>query len=222
MFKPDVTEAVPICETVLQALLAATATRGRTGADLRSAIGDFLAHAPALLQGNLAGEPLGNIFELARLAGVTLAQLDRVRNVALAQPAISVGAIVTRDNLVLFALAAQARVLADTTFVSRDDAEAVRNLFNAAFGPTEEVAADAMDSETYRALVETHAAVSLFLIETARPLPRMLHYRFAWPLPSLVTAYRLYADASRGDELRAENKIVHPAFCPVEGKALSK
>jgi prophage DNA circulation protein len=40
-------------------------------------------------------------------------------------------------------------------------------------------------------------------------------------MPTLVMAYRLYADASRGDELRAENKVVHPAFSPAAGLALS-
>jgi prophage DNA circulation protein len=37
-----------------------------------------------------------------------------------------------------------------------------------------------------------------------------------------VLAYRLYADASRADEIRAENKVVHPAFCPPTGIALSR
>jgi prophage DNA circulation protein len=49
----------------------------------------------------------------------------------------------------------------------------------------------------------------------------MLNYRFNQPLPTLVMAYRLYADASRGDELRYENAIVHPAFPPMMGRALS-
>jgi prophage DNA circulation protein len=59
------------------------------------------------------------------------------------------------------------------------------------------------------------------LIATARPLPRMLNFVFFEPLPSLVIAYRLYDDASRCDEVREENKIVHPAFCPQAGQALS-
>jgi prophage DNA circulation protein len=34
-------------------------------------------------------------------------------------------------------------------------------------------------------------------------------------------AYRLYTDASRADDVRDENKVVHPAFCPMTGLALS-
>jgi len=37
----------------------------------------------------------------------------------------------------------------------------------------------------------------------------------------LTIAYKLYSDASRADEVRAENKIVHPAFCPLVGYGLS-
>jgi prophage DNA circulation protein len=40
-------------------------------------------------------------------------------------------------------------------------------------------------------------------------------------MPSVALAHRLYADASRADELRNENKIVHPAFCLRDGRALS-
>jgi prophage tail gpP-like protein len=40
----------------------------------------------------------------------------------------------------------------------------------------------------------------------------MLTYEFFSALPTLVCAYRLYADAGRADELRAENKIIHPSI----------
>ena len=81
--------------------------------------------------------------------------------------------------------------------------------------------ADRMDAMTFRAIIELHAAVSFFLIETARPLPRMMTFRFNLPLPSLTIAQKLYYDASRADELRQENKIIHPAFCQLRGRALS-
>ena len=49
----------------------------------------------------------------------------------------------------------------------------------------------------------------------------MIGYQFAEVLPTLVISYRLYGDASRADEVRDENEIVHPAFCPTIGQALS-
>jgi len=99
--------------------------------------------------------------------------------------------------------------------------DALREQMNDVFGFIEEAAADAMDQMTFRAVTELHAAVIYYLVQTARPLPRMLSYAFADVLPSLVLAYRLYADAGRADELRAENKIIHPAFSLREGLALS-
>ena len=74
---------------------------------------------------------------------------------------------------------------------------------------------------TFQALIALHGAVTNHLVTTARPLPRMLNFQFFEPLPSLVMAYKLYDDASRCDELREENKVVHPAFCPPTGQALS-
>ena len=52
-------------------------------------------------------------------------------------------------------------------------------------------------------------------------LPRMVSYTVGAVMPALTLANRIYADAGRADELAAENKIIHPAFCPREGRALS-
>jgi prophage DNA circulation protein len=90
-----------------------------------------------------------------------------------------------------------------------------------AFAAMQEIAADDMDQAGYMVLIQLHAALAYYLAQTARPLPRMLSYAFTDTLPTLVLAYRLYADAGRADELRAENKIVHPAFSLREGRALS-
>ena len=61
-----------------------------------------------------------------------------------------------------------------TTFTSREDVEAVRDIVNAAFYPAEENAADEMALAPYRSLMGLHAAVVFFLYDKGRPLPRML------------------------------------------------
>lgn len=221
MYKADTEEAVPICDRVLNFMLEITATRGRTGADMRTAIGDFLAFAQRLIQSELAGPPLADIFDKAILAGITLAQLDAVRAKAAAETPITVGAMLIKNSLINFTLATEGVVLGATKFVSYQDANAMKSRMNDAFAPMEEIAADDMDQMTYQALVRLHAAMTFYLIETARPLPRMLSFQFARPMPTLVMAYRLYADAGRADELRAENKVVHPAFMRPFGAALS-
>jgi len=71
-------------------------------------------------------------------------------------------------------------------------------------------------------LIGLHAAIIAHLTATARPLPQLLYFRFGNIIPTLVVAQKLYADAGRADELRRENKVVHPAFTLPTGRALSR
>lgn len=223
MFKYDAVEAKPIVDATLNALLEWTATRGREGADLRSIVGDTTANAIALLQADLIGDALIKCFEAAYMAGITLQQVKRVRLVAASYTPTpkSVGAIMTRDTLVMLALSIGSEVIGSTNFVSREEVVKTREMVNKAFADIEELMADQMDAMTWRALIKVHAALSMYMYETARPLPRMLNFRFNFPMPTLVMAHKLYADAGRADELRNENKVVHPGFARPSGRALS-
>jgi prophage DNA circulation protein len=222
MFKADAEEAAPVVNTTLDALLIWAPTRGRSGSDLRSAIGDIKADVQQLLQNDLIGPPLVECFDLARATGINLAQMDHVRAVAAAQTVMLPGAITIKDSLIELALAAEGQLIADMTFVSRQDVELTKANINAAFAPVEEEVADLMDAMTYRALISLHAAITFHLYETARPLPQMLNFQFGTSLPTLIIAQKLYADAGRADELRQENKVVHPAFERPTGRALSE
>jgi prophage DNA circulation protein len=221
MLKADVLEAQPIVVATLDALLGWTPTQGRPGTAMRTLVGDIKAYLPELLQVDAIDLPLIRCFDLAITNGINLYQIESVRRVAAAQSATLVGSIMTRDTLIELSLAAAGTVISSMVFVSRDDVDQVKVTINAAFDDMEEEIADQMDAMTWRAIVKLHAAITLHLVTTARPLPRMLNYRFYMPLPSVVLAHRLYADAGRADELRNENKIVHPAFCPTTGRALS-
>jgi len=101
-----------------------------------------------------------------------------------------------------------------------DNIVAVMNYGDAA--KVEEAFADAMDQASYRALLQLRSGIVGYLTQTAQPLPRLVNFEFYQVLPTLVQAYRLYADASRADELRAENNVVHPLFAPRTGVALSQ
>jgi prophage DNA circulation protein len=222
LYKDETKEAVPICRRILIFMLEITATRGRTGADFRTAVGQFLTNAPRLIQYDLAGPPLADIFDKSRLANITMAQLDQVRAKALEEHPVTLGATLIQNALIHFTLATESRILADIIYTNHEDAEAMKLRMNAAFLPMEELAADDMDQVIFNALISLHAAISYFLVETARPLPRMINFQFFSPsLPTLLAAYRLYADAARADELREENKVVHPLFMRPYGRALS-
>ena len=221
MLKADVAEAKPMVEAALDVLLAWAPTQGRPGSDLRTAVGDIRAHLLELLSYDTIDGPLTNCFNLAYTNGIDLYQIESIRRTIATYSVTLVGAIRTKDLLLELSFVVSGYVISDMTFVSRDDVERVKLAINTAFEDMEEEIADEMDSMTWRAILKLHAAMSMHLVETARPLPRMLAYRFNLILPSVVLAQRLYADASRADELRNENKIVHPAFCPHDGRALS-
>jgi prophage DNA circulation protein len=221
MLKQDAQEAAPIVEAVLKELLGQVPSSGAAGADLRTAVNAVRVNVAILLGTDSLGAPLENIFRLVQSSGGTLPQMEQVRAIASSFVPRTAGATLVRDSLVRYALATEGMIMASMTFVSRDDVEAVRPVINAEFADAEELAADSMDSQTYQTLIGLHAAISYFLTQTAQPLPRMLNFAFAAPLPTLVAAYKLYADAGRADELRDQNKVVHPAFMLPTGRALS-
>lgn len=222
MFKIDVTEATPIVERTLQRMLGLISARGRVGADARTAIGDVLASVEVLLADDAIGEPLDKCYSLTRLAGMKLPGFARVRAQTESETPVNAGAILIKNSMVQLCLATEAMVLAGIAFNSRQDAEQAKLNMNAAFDPAQDIAADDMDSTTFQLLIGLHAAVTQHLVETARPLPRMVNFRFYAPsLPTLLAAYKLYDDASRADALLKENKCVHPLFLRREGKALS-
>jgi prophage DNA circulation protein len=219
--KVDAEEAAPIARLAMEAILATTTGQGRPGADLRTAIGDFNAHALTLIQTDQSGPPLAAIFELTRKTGATLPQMALVRAAAASQSPVTVGATLVKNSLINLSLATEARIIADTEFQSREAAETMKAQMSEAFDAMEEIAADDMDAMTYADLTALHAALVEHLITAERPLPHMLNFQFTQAAPTLVFAYRLYADAGRADELREENGVIHPLFAPPFGRALS-
>jgi hypothetical protein len=222
MFREDSLEAQPVVDAALVSLLSWAPTRGRPGADLREQISSVRAQAVTLLQADAIGDDLSACFDLAVTTGINLEQVERVRQITEMYDVQTPGAQMIKDSLIQLALVTQARLIVAMTFVSRTDVERVRAMVNASFGPAAEMMADKMDAMTYRAVVALHAAISFFLVQTARPLPQIVNYQFVKTKSTLGIAQRLYADATRCDEIRNENAVVHPLFCPRLGRALSE
>jgi hypothetical protein len=194
---------------------------GRAGSDLRRACGDIKAHANVYIVENEIGEKLAACFNQARLTGATLGEFNRIREAILAEPVTTVVGALIKNGCISFSLQQMSLTVVKIKFTSREDAERVRAQLHPAFDQSEENAADEMALEVFRTTVELHAAVTFHLYTTARPLPQMLDFRFASPRPTLVLSHRLYDTAARADQLREENKVVHPAFAPREGRALA-
>jgi prophage DNA circulation protein len=221
MNKPDIVEATPLIERLLANLSAIISDKGAAGIAASVAIGQTAVDAAYLCRTDGIGAALDNCFNLVRQTGPSLQQMGTVRILLMTETPLTLGALLVRNMAIFLAFAQQAVIISQMVFRSRQDVDALITVMQKPFAEVEELAADTMDNVAYRAIVELHAAVVNHLVQTARPLPEMLAYQFADPLPTLVISQRLYGDASRYDEIRAENKIVHPAFCPLNGEALS-
>ena len=219
----DVNEAVGVLGAALAALQAAVPGQsGRIGAAFRYGCGDLLARAPALIPAAMVGAPLRACFDAAVAAGATLNGLVAVRNSALAPSPSGQPALAVAGACYCLALGSEAKLLAGTTFTSSVDALASLAVFSAAVGAAQDWALDNHLSAQYQALLALGAAVARDITTRAAPLPRLTTYAFPRGTSSLVLAYRLYGDAGRADELRAENRVSHPAFMPASGSALSE
>ena len=221
MKRTDASEAAPIIDRLLANLAGTVPPQGIAGSEARTAIGDTRATAYALCIEDALGPPLADCFAQAQAAGATMQQIDVVRQQVEQETPVTLGGQLMQNAGIRLCLATECSIVAGMTFVSRQDVEAIKLQLQQPFQDAEEIAADDMDQMTFQALITLHGAVTNHLVSTARPLPRMVGFQFFEPLPSLVMAYKLYDDASRCDELREENKVVHPAFCPPTGQALS-
>jgi hypothetical protein len=221
MKRLEVNDAAPILDRMLVSLLSYVPAQGPSGLAARTAISDLRVEGRHVCANDILGPPLDDCFTQAKLAGITWSQLEAVRQSVDVETPITLGGVRVKNAGVYLCLATIAEIIAGTQFVSWQDVIATKTALLPAFQDAEEIAADEMDQASFQALITLHGALTNHLVATALPLPRMIGYQFYQPLPTLVMAYKLYDDASRCDELRAENNIVHPAFCPLAGEALS-
>jgi hypothetical protein len=221
MDKPDALEAEGIVQRLLANLLGCIVDKQQAGIQATMMIGWVAANALMLLYYDQLGTPLDACFDQVRQAGCDLPHMDEIRVLLDVETPVTLGATMIRDRSINFALCQEGKIISNMSFISRQDVDDLIYQIQDPFNKAEEVAADTMDQMDYQGIIELRAAIVNYLVSTARPLPSMLSYQFAKPLPSLVISHRLYGDASRYDEIRQENKVVHPAFCPTVGQALS-
>jgi prophage DNA circulation protein len=221
MEKAEATEANGIVQRTLVNLSGIISGTGNAAVQAKMAIGWLQSNAMIMLYYDQLGVPLDYCFDQVRQTGCTLPQMETVRLALTAENPVSLGATMIRDRSIHLAMAQEGKIISTMTFASRQDVDALILAIQIPFNTSEETTADTMAAADYIALIELRAAIVDYLVSTARPLPSMLSYQFAQSLPSLIISQRLYGDASRYDQIRQENKVVHPAFCPLIGQALS-
>ena len=218
-----VEEAANIARIAVGYLLAMPKQQeGRTGSNLRAACNYIRVYAEQLIAtSDQFITRFGACFTLALSAGASLIDFENVRRKLTEERPISVLGIAVKQAAIRFCLENEALALNNVAFVSRQDVEKVQLFMREAFAQAIESAADDMEQQVFQTLTALAAAVQFHLYDTARPLPRVVRFQFAQSAPTLIYAYRLYQDAGRADEMRQENKTVHPAFARRSGLALS-
>jgi hypothetical protein len=223
MNSTDRKEATAVVNAVLDAItvVAKTAT-SETAAELRLQIGSLRAYAEQFINVGLVSVPLATIFDTARAAGVSYDGMDTVRKTSEAIATVGFPATSVKNTSIRFALVQIGKILAAIDFASRQQIDDYIDRINVAFDDAELVAGDNLDNAVYRALVSLHGAITNDLNTRALPLPRIVIFQAPSVLPTLWLANRLYGDAGREAELRAENNPVHPAFVMPPVRALSQ
>jgi hypothetical protein len=238
MTPTELKEAIGVMQFVAQAMMTTVpgAQTGRASADVRRIANDVYSNAELLMRngtlnnGMHAGDAMLSIVTTAVGAGATFDNIFRVLNEVHQQTVSTLPGQATKDAAITYLLAAMVQITSVTTFVSRDDVNSYLTRLLKGFEPAVEILADRGDVATYRQLIIMQAAMVHDLTERARPLPTIIHYSTAVPLPALRLANWRYPDATRAQgldtdarvtQLIAENKIVHPAFCPTEGRLLT-
>jgi hypothetical protein len=189
---------------------------------LRIMVGTLRNNAAEAIRGNTLGTQLQQIFLQADAAGATFPGVEVTRQFLMSKAgSLSVMTqIVFRAGLVM-TLGLQCKIISRLKFKTRDDVQQLIISLRAAFEDAKAIGIDEVDALVYQTLNAMSGAIINHLGRTALQLPRFVSWQSKSPMPSLYLANRIYADASRSDEIENENDVVHPAFVPVNIRVLS-
>jgi prophage DNA circulation protein len=105
----------------------------------------------------------------------------------------------------------RATVIADTDYPTYDDAYRARETTAEQLDVEAE---NTTDDDVYTAVAALRAETIRNVPPLDKQLPRLRPVQYTSSLPSLVVAYRVYADSTRAEEIVARNKVRHPGFMP--------
>jgi len=222
IFSKEIKEALGIMNRMLDALMTGLSSRGEAGSQFRSAVGDLRANAPDLVESFTIGTELYNVFEQARASSACFSNLDAVRVQMLSeQPVYNFGTAM-KDAGIVFSFVEQCMMIGGMTFVSRFDVEQIMAKMEDVIEDIKLEVAELLDGFLYLQVVELAAALIQHLAATERQLPRIVAVTTPMSYPSLRLATYFYNDGARADEIADENKVIHPAFCPMSLRVLSR
>jgi prophage DNA circulation protein len=221
ILKPEYTEALGICQRLMKQLVNFSIAPGLDGANLHTAVGTLLGNLSVLIENQMVGAQLLLCFDYARIAGATVNVFDNVREAAAAElPQYSLGIRIINAALIL-SLSEQSQLITAMTFTSRNDVDELMDAMAIIIDDIKLRGSETFAVNDYRNVVALSASLIYHLSATERLLPQIVSYQMPINYPALALANRIYGDASRSDELVAENKTVHPAFMQRDIIALS-
>jgi prophage DNA circulation protein len=219
--KPEYSEALGICQRLMKQLVNFSISPGLDGANLHTAVGTLLGNLSVLIDNQTVGAQLLLCFDYARIAGATLNVFDNVREAAAAElPQYSLGIRIINAALIL-SLSEQSQLITAMTFASRNDVDELMDAMSIIIDDIKLRGSETFAVNDYRNVVALSASLIYHLSATERLLPQIVSYQMPINYPALALANRIYGDASRSDELIAENKTIHPAFMQRDIIALS-
>jgi hypothetical protein len=223
LFSAQIDEVNDIMTRLLDSIAATVSSRADpNGAALRRQIGLVRANYWAMLRSGSFGAAILKCFTEAANAKVPLLALAAVRNHLFEEDPQGYLSRAIVQSALLMCLSTEARLISDMDFTSRDDVESLMSVMKVAFDTAKEMIADEMGSDAYQKMNALAGALTQFMVNSARPLPRMINIVLPIAMPSLTASQRVYYVADRAEELAAENRIVHPAFMPIALRGLSE
>lgn len=237
MIASEIQDAMAVVQLFAKAIIPTVpgSQQGRASSDVRRQANDINTNAELLVRngtlndGSHIGDAMSGLVATAITAGATFDNMYRVL-ISLHQHTVTtLPGQACKDAGTIFILSALVQITAETTFASREGVHSYLTRLLNGFMPAVEILADAGDVQTYREVLSLQAATVHDLTSRARPLPTIIHYQTAISYPALKFANWRYPDSTRSSfdtdqkvtELIAENKIVHPAFMPTEGRMLT-
>lgn len=222
ILRSERSNAFEISKRLMDALLSfPISSQGEEGANLRSAVGLYLTNFSDIVDSFTVGTELYACFEQARLAGATLNSMNNVRLAMFAEAPVYPLSIAIVNAAVIFSFVEQCQIISIIQFKSRVEVDTLMDQMGVIIEDIKLTKADSFVSSDYQNFVALSALLIQHMSATERLLPRVVQYNMQVSYPSLNLANRIYTDASRSDELIAENKTVHPAFMQRNITALS-
>jgi prophage DNA circulation protein len=215
-------DAVNIVKRVAPTILGTIPMTADTEvAALRFFVGDLVTNAGTYIIDNTISTRIVIALTQARIAGATMYTLARVRKAALAEAPIGLIGVAVKFMFTCLCLAQEAVALTGIKYTNRDQATDDQAVLMLAFSEAAEEASDDANAAAYMSIITLQGRVARYYADLIYTLPRVVDYRFQVTLPALAMSQVAYFNGERSDELRLQNRVIHPAFMPMTGKMLA-